>query len=143
MWGEVVKGLEINKRTFWYSNYVGSSNVRDANGHLTGEKLIEYSTAVEMRANISPATGNSNAEQFGSLDDYDKVIVFTGESPIDEHSVLFVDKDPEYTTVTTYETVEGDLVEKSYQVPLYDYVVRRVAQSINSVSIAIAKVTLR
>lgn len=138
-----MRGLEINKRTFWFCNYVASYDIRDANGHRTGEKLLEYSEATEMKANISPATGNSNAEQFGSLDDYDKVIVFTGESPIDEHSVLFVDKDPEYTTVSTYEDVEGELVEKTYQVPKYDYIVRRVAQSINSVSIAIAKVTLR
>ena len=138
-----MKGLEINKRTFWYCNYVSSENVRDSLGHFTGEKVLQYSTAVQMKANISPATGNSNAEQFGSLDDYDKVIVFTGTSPIDEHTVLFVDKEPEYTTVTTYKDVDGTWTAQTIQVPVYDYTVRRVAQSINSVSIAISKVNVR
>lgn len=73
------------------------------------------------RANISPATGMSNTEQFGNLDNYDKVIV-TGdlECPIDENTVLWID--------------EPDTTKP------YNYIVKRVSKSKNGVSIAVAKV---
>ena len=148
-----MRGLEINKKQFAYCNYVSSKNIRDERGNFTGEKVKVYSEAVTMNANISPATGANNAEQFGALEDYDKVIVFTGESPITESSVLFIDKAPEYTTVTNYEptlvgaaktnTATVEYTAVTYQVPVYDYVVKRVAQSLNSVSIAISKVKVR
>ncbi len=47
--------------------------------------------------------------------------------PIDENSVLFVDKQPEKDD-------EGNL--------LFDYIVKKVARSLNSVSIAISKVAV-
>jgi len=47
--------------------------------------------------------------------------------PIDENSVLFVDKLPEYSEDGT---------------PLYDYVVKRVAKSLNAIAYAIQKVNV-
>ena len=78
------------------------------------------------KANISPATGVSQVEQFGKELKYDKVIVLDDITcPIDENSVLFVDKQPEKDD-------DGNL--------LFDYIVKKVARSLNSVSIAISKV---
>ena len=58
---------------------------------------------------------------------YDKVIVTDDmDCPIAEDTVLFVDKNPEYK--------DGK--------PLYDYIVKRVAKSLNSISIAISKVNV-
>ena len=66
-------------------------------------------------------------EQFGQFVSYDKVIVTDDmDCPIAEDTVLFVDKNPEYKD------------EK----PLYDYIVKRVAKSLNSISIAISKVNV-
>ena len=121
-----MRTLNRNKQTFWYALYEGSEMLTDENDNLTGETNIIYSEPVKMRANISPATGNSQAEQFGALDNYDKVIVTDDlNCPINEQSILFVDCEPEHNT-------GGAL--------LYDYIVRRVAKSLNSVSIAISKV---
>lgn len=121
-----MKCLMRNKRTLHYCLYSGEEYLPDGEGNNTGEKVIRYSAPVELRANISPATGNTSVEQFGNSVQYDKVIVLDDVScPIDEHSVLFVDKEPAFD-------------EK--QNPLFDYVVKKVAASINSVSIAIAKV---
>lgn len=79
-----------------------------------------------MRANVSAATGYAQTEQFGTFIDYDKVIVTDDMAcPINEHTVLFIDKDVEY---------DGD------GKPLPDYIVRRVAKSLNSISIAASKV---
>ena len=100
----------------------------DDYGNEITETVKVYAPAVEMRANISWATGQSSSEQFGDLENYDKVIVTDYMNcPINEHSVLFVDKEPEYD---------------SNGVPLYDYTVRRVAKSLNGISIAIRKVTV-
>ncbi len=92
----------------------------------TGETRVIYSAPVELYANVSPATGNTSVEQFGNSLQYDKVIVLDEmDCPIDEHSVLFVDKPPQFDD-------NGN--------PLFDYIVKRVAPSLNSISIAIAKV---
>lgn len=118
--------MERNKTPFYYCGYEGEKAVLDADGYDTGEVQVVYSTPVQLWANISPATGNTSVEQFGNSLQYDKVIVLDNpDCPIDEHTVLFVDAEPAFDTDGT---------------PLFDYVVKKVARSLNSVSIAIGRV---
>lgn len=118
--------MERNKTAFYYCLYAGETQNLDENGYETGEKTVKYSPAVKIRANISPATGSAQVEQFGNLASYDKVIVTDDVNcPIDENTVLFIDSAPTYK--------DG--------LPQYDYTVWRVARSLNSVSIAVRKVT--
>ena len=139
-------GLKRNMRPFSYCLYKEKHPISDEYGNETGEFVVIYNEAVSMTANISQATGQSNTEQFGNLDNYDKVIVTCDMNcPIEESSVLFIDKEPEYgdEIIIGYEepqTVLGDPVPITYKPPLYDYIVKRVAKSINSISIAIRKV---
>ena len=122
-----MKILNRNKRKFFYCLYSEQAVQYDEYGNETSEPLITYGTAVPMYANISQATGQSNTEMFGNLESYDKVIVTDDmECPIDENSVLFIDKEPEYRD----------------NIPVYDYIVRRVAKSLNCVAIAVRKVTV-
>lgn len=121
-----MKCLERNKSAFYYCLYEGEERAIDDEDNETGEIQVTYADPVPLRANISPAVGNTSVEQFGNSLQYDKVIVLDDVScPIDEHSVLFVDKLP---------TFDAD------GAPLFDYIVKKVARSLNSVSIAIAKV---
>lgn len=123
-----MKVMERNKRTFWYCLYDRKEPIIDEDGNETGEEQIVYKPAKSLRANISAASGSSQVEQFGNLVGYDKVIVLDDTScPIDENTVLFIDKEPEYGE-------DGN--------PLYDYRVKRVAKSLNSVSIAATKVSV-
>ena len=123
-----MKVMELNKRTFWYCLYDRKEPIVDEDGNETGEEQIVYKPAQSLRANISAASGSSQVEQFGNLAGYDKVIVLDDTScPIDENTVLFIDKEPEYGE-------DGN--------PLYDYRVKRVAKSLNSVSIAVTKVSV-
>lgn len=123
-----MRTLNRNERQFWYALYEGKEDIEDEYGNTTGEKRVLYGEPVQMSANVSPATGNSQVEQFGNLDSYDKVIVTSWLGcPIDENSVLFIDKEPEHNA-------DGDL--------MFDYTVRRVAKSINSISIAVSKVNV-
>lgn len=123
-----MKVMERNKRTFWYCLYDRKEPIIDEDGNETGEEQIVYKPAQSLRANISAASGSSQVEQFGNLAGYDKVIVLDDTSClIDENTVLFIDKEPEYDD-------DGK--------PLYDYMVKRVAKSLNSVSIAATKVSV-
>lgn len=123
-----MKVMERNKRTFWYCLYDRKEPIIDEDGNETGEEQIVYKPSQSLRANISAASGSSQVEQFGNLAGYDKVIVLDDTSClIDENTVLFIDKEPEYDD-------DGK--------PLYDYMVKRVAKSLNSVSIAVTKVSV-
>lgn len=121
-----MKLLKRNLSTIHYCLYERSEPILDEDGNETGEDKITYSEPVEFECSVSAATGYSATEMFGNLENYDKTLITDDmECPIDEHSVLFVDKEPEFDT-------DGR--------PLYDYIVRRVAKSINNISFAIRKV---
>lgn len=121
-----MKILERNKTALWYQLFDRKDVVEDEYGNETGGSKPVYKTAVKLRANISSATGSAQIEQFGNFAGYDKVIVTDDMScPIDENSVLFIDKLPEYSEDGT---------------PLYDYVVKRVAKSLNVIAYAVSKV---
>lgn len=123
-----MKIMERNKKELSYLLYDHKEPVLDECGNETGEFNVFYKDVVSIRANVSPATGASQIEQFGNLSGYDKVIMTDDVNcPISETSVLFVDKQPEYSE-------DGK--------PLYDYTVKRVAKSLNSISYAVSKVSV-
>lgn len=123
--GGSVKLLDRNKISFHYCLYESKTQSLDEYGNVTGEYKIRYSEPKSMRANISPAKGNVQVEQFGSDVVYDKTIVTDDMNcPLNEYSVLFVD-----TPVTKD-------IEDNY---LYDYVVVKVAKSLNTIAYAIRK----
>ena len=118
-----MKTVFRNRKKFYYALYQDKVEIVDEDGYKTGEWGTGYSEPIMAKGNISPATGNSNTEQFGNLENYDKVIVTHDMNiPIDENSILWVD--------------QLDTEEE------HDYIVKRVAKSLNVVSIAIAKVNI-
>lgn len=139
-----------NDRDFWYCAYDKSTQyiVLDDNGNETGEIAPKYGNAVAVWANVSPASGAAQFEQFGNMGNYDKAIVTRDMNfPIAENDVLFIDKEPEYTTVTAYEIVEGnalhaddEYIQVTYNLPKYDYIVTRVAKGLDAIAIAVRKV---
>lgn len=138
-----MRTLIRNKRAFYYCLYKEDEPIIDEYGNESGESIVTYYEPVEMVANVSQATGQSNTEQFGNLENYDKVIVTDDmDCPIDENSVLFIDKAPEFKDVQTHTATAITMTDKTVSVPVPDYIVRRVAKSINSISIAVRKVTV-
>lgn len=121
-----MKTLARNRRPFTYCLYEGvQTPIYDEYGNETGELTLGYGEPQVAWGNISPATGESVTEMFGGLDNYDKVIVLDDiDTPINTDTVLFVDK--------AYEEKDGQ--------PIYNYIVRRVAKSLNFVAIAIQEV---
>lgn len=119
--------LKRNKRTFYYYLYRDKIPTVDSDGNKTGEYTLIYDRAVSCEGNISAGNGEAQIELFGTNLVYEKVIVIDDiHCPIDENSVLCI-----------------DIVPKPYsstETPEHDYVVKAVAKSLNSVSIAISKV---
>lgn len=123
-----MKLLNRNTRTIYYRLYEGQKDVLDEDGNKTGEKTVAYSEAKELRCSVSPASGKTQIEMFGNLDSYDKAVVTDDVNcPIDENTILFVDKSPD-------EDADGN--------PLPDYRIRKVAKSLNCISYAISKVAV-
>lgn len=121
--------LARNKRAFYYALYLGQTEIIDEYGNVTGEYSVQYSDPIKMFGNVSAAQGEMQTRQFGESETYDKVIVLDDpKCPIDEYSILWVDTRPE--------VVDGVTTP-------HDYVVKRVAKSLNGVSIAISKVMVR
>ena len=133
-----MKCLERNKVRFFYSLYQGKEAITDDYGNITGEYELKYGNPIEYYANISAAKGETQTQQFGENEAYDKVIVMDKEAPpIDEYSVLWIDSAPQLDEDGSLVTnVQGEIVTP------HDYIVKKVAKSLNVVSLAICKVTV-
>lgn len=122
--------LARNKSTFFYAQHEGQTETIDDYGNATGQYNVSYSNPTRMCGNVSAAQGEIQSRQFGESETYDKVIVLDNPYvPIDEYSILWVDTLPH---------LESD---GSTNTP-HDYIVKKVARSLNGVSIAISKVTV-
>lgn len=128
-----------NQQKFWYALYNAT-----AEGYEDSVQVSTYPTyhnPVEACGNISAAKGTVLAQQFGDDDQYDKVIILGDrDTPIDEHSVLWIDSVPQLDA-------NGALVldANGREVTPYDYVVKRVGRGLpgfGAVSIAVSKVNV-
>ena len=125
-----MKALARNKSRICYANFRAKNPIQDEYGNLTGEYDIVYDNPVEIKANVSAARGESTTRQFGEDESYDRVIVMDDPTvPINVSSILWIDALPEIKADGSTDTP-------------YDYIVKRVALSLNSVSIAVSKVSV-
>ena len=133
-----MKCMSRNKVKFFYALYEGKEAITDEYGNVTGEYAVKHGNPIEFSANISAAKGETQTRQFGENETYDKVIVMDGDAPpIDEYTVLWVDSTPQLDE-------DGSLAvnEKGEITTPHDYIVKKVAKSLNVVSLAISKVSV-
>ena len=126
-----MRTLNRNKIRIYYANYGGRTPLKDEYGNLTGEYKISYDRPFALMANVSAARGESTTRQFGEDVSYDRIIVLDDPAfPIAETSILWIDTPPEINEDGSTDTP-------------HDYIVKQVATSLNSVSIAVSKVDVR
>jgi hypothetical protein len=126
-----MRTLHRNKIRVFYANYREKKPLKDEYDNLTGEYSITYENPVAVMANVSAARGESTTRQFGEDVSYDRIIVLDDPGfPITETSILWIDALPEIAE------------DGSTKTP-HDYIVKQVAPSLNSVSIAVSKVNVR
>lgn len=116
--------LNRNKSKFYYALYLKREPVATSDEYgneiQTGEYTVVYSDPIAATGNISPASGTMVTELFGGSEGYDKVLMLDKpQTSIDEYSVLWID-------VPSTEP--------------FNYIVKKVARSLNSVAIAVSKV---
>ena len=115
-----MQALGINKQLLYYAQFSGYTDIT-SDGFKTGEKTKVYHTAESMWANVSPRSGTADFEPFGANLDYDRVMVTADMTcPISETSVLWLGAEPSAP---------------------HNYIVRKVAKSLNSITYAIKEVT--
>ena len=124
MWGWLVlRTLERNKQVIYYALFDGKEPVIDEYDNQTGEYEILYTPPALLKINVSAARGEYSTRQFGDTENYDKVLMTDDLNvPITETSILWID---------TLDTTKP-----------HDYIVKKVAKSLNSVSIAVSKVSV-
>jgi hypothetical protein len=126
-----MKALARNKVLIHYANYRDKKPIKDEYGNLTGEYEVSYENPIAVKANVSAARGESTTRQFGDDVNYDRVILIDDPKfPINESSILWIDTPPK---------IQDDGSTKDP----HDYIVKQVATSLNSVSIAVSKVNVR
>lgn len=117
-----------NKSKFYYASYIGETEIIDEYGNHTGEYEVSYGNPIKIEGNVSAAQGEMQSRQFGESESYDKVIALDDKNTlIDEYAILWVDTLPSLNEDGSTDTP-------------HDYVVKKVARSLNGVSIAIRKV---
>ena len=137
-----MRALKRNKVKLWYQLYQTNIPIyeTDLDGNivtdpisgeplLTGDYEAGYDAPVMIKANVSPARSDASTDPFGVDLEYDKTVCSCDLNlPIDELSVLFVDKVPKYD-------------KNRILVNSADYKVVKVAKSLNSMLYAIKKIT--
>ena len=130
--------MNRNKGEFYYALYEGREPILNEQGRKTGQYKVIHGNPIEEHANISAAKGETQTRQFGENESYDKIIVMDFITPpIDEYYVLRVDTLPILNADGSLKVDDAGEV-----ITPHDYVVKKVAKSLNSVSIAISKVTV-
>ena len=120
-------GLAVNKQTFWYALFDHEETVTDIYGNEIGSRPV-YSNPVKYRANISASRGTADNDLFGINAVYSKTInPLPLDFPMNEASILWVDKQPEINDDGSTNTG-------------HDYVVTQVAKSLNHKAYAILRV---
>ena len=113
-----MRSLEINKQPMWYALYTGKTEVIDEYGNHTGVFKLTYSQPVFYPVNMSQSRGTADVDMFGIEASYDRTFTTTDmDCPIKEDSIIWFEADP---------TTDP-----------YNYVVYQIANSLNSITIAI------
>jgi hypothetical protein len=121
--------LRRNTQKIYYATFAGQTEIQDEYENATGQYKTTYSNPVALNANVSASRGTSDVDMFGISLHYDKTIVTDRDCPISETSILWVDTVPTLAQDGTTQTP-------------HDYIVKRVARSLNSTTYAIERVNV-
>lgn len=118
-----MRNLRRNLSTVFFKLYEGQGEIVDGWGNLTGSPVNKYGELQTARLCVSPNKGSSEAEMFGSLEDYDRTMTTADTAcPIDENAILWLDG--------------ADTAGP------HNYIVKKRAAWKNSVAYAVKKVTV-
>lgn len=118
-----MRTLRKNEQTFYYSKYLGKTELLDENGYRTGTRELSYDEPAKAYGNISDNTGEVIYNTYGKQIAYDRIL-----QPRDSKLLLYED-DVLY-------------IDSDYDSGIYDYVIVAVIRSLNVLKYAIVKVNV-
>lgn len=86
-----MRTLELNKTSLWYVSGLEWVEIKDEDGHYTGEKEQVFGTPQLIKMNIFPYDDKIHSTSFGKDASIDMVGVTT-DIILDEHGLLFHDE---------------------------------------------------
>lgn len=90
-----MRDLRRNQRTLYYAQYIGETDILDANGNLTGESEPTYGNIEMLRVNISASAGTEAIDAFGGFNNYTRTITVTDVNcPLNEDSIVWFGIEP-------------------------------------------------
>ncbi len=117
-----MRTLNRNKRRIYYALRSGEVANLDEYGNETGETTPIYGRAVELKCNVSAATGVDAVQAFGSFTNYTRTMCVSDPNcPIDENAIVWFGSTPSES---------------------HNYIVVRKADSKNGVLYALREVTV-
>lgn len=123
-----MRSMERNKQSIFYALYNDKTPILDDDGNETGDYTSGYSNPVPYKIRVSPNKGENSEQAFGKLLDYDRVLSTSDHGfPIDEFSVLWIDKAPDFKEDGSTDTP-------------HDFKVIRVSKDLNEWLFALKKV---
>ena len=115
-----MRNLNRNESVIYYALYTGEEEYIGSDSLYTGEPIAHYSTPVALKASVSASRGTADIDLFGIETSYTKAIIVDDiHCPIDEHSRLWIDRDPDEP---------------------HNYEVTQVAKSLNHITYAVKQV---
>lgn len=124
-----MRSMTRNRQAFYEASLVSVGMSQDSDGNYV-EETYTYSNPTERQGVITAANGEARTQLFGANEIYDKVILLNqGEDYLAVGSILWIDVVPEIDSQGKTETP-------------YDYIVVKVADSMNFVNVAIRKVNV-
>lgn len=117
-----MRSLNRNKRMLYYALYERDEAILDEYGNESGETQPIYGDAIELRANVSAASGEDMAQAFGTFTNYTRVLCVADPScPLNERSIVWFGVEPDTP---------------------HNYVVTRKADSVNGILYALQEVSV-
>jgi hypothetical protein len=118
-----MRTLNRNKRSIYYALLTGEVDESvDEYGNETGEPVPVYGDAVELKCNVSAATGADAVQAYGTFTNYSRTMcVADPNCPIDENAIVWFGREPDEP---------------------HNYIVTRKADSKNGTLYALREVTV-
>ena len=125
--------LYQNTQEVAYALYIGKEEIIDSAGNRTGTYRNIYSDPIIARMNVSAARMSAELEEFGINTPYNRTIV------TDDMTTDFSTDTVFWVGISPYKTelINGEEVQR---VVPHNFVVLRVARSLNSTTLAVKEV---
>lgn len=90
-----MRDCKRNTQKIYYALYKGKERTTDADGNKTSQFKLLYHDPVSVNVSVSTARGTADIDLFGVDVRYSRVISTVKQLPIDEQSIIWIDKSPD------------------------------------------------